>query len=278
MDHLIWYCPIARHAWLSLLTWFHLEEPLISDVGSLVISAMQIRASRQLTNLWWVGFISTIWCIWNHRNQVIFEDAASSATSITIQVKTFILEASRLCPGPMANTVDELLVLHGLGVPGKPRSSVSYIYVLWRAPPAPWLKFNIDGSVHGAPPCIHAGGIIRSWAFDAELLALIIALERIVHHGWYYVWIESDSSYVVNHFRSRSLTVPWRFLNQWKKSLQDSSHLHICISHIYREGNAVADFLASLVVEKGFWPSVVPGISSLVRDDVCSLPYVRIVQ
>ncbi|XP_057770995.1 uncharacterized protein LOC130990779 [Salvia miltiorrhiza] len=237
--------------------------------------------------------MSIVWGIWNHRNKAVFDDASISATTLTVQVKAFILEASRFNLSEMTNSVEELPVLHGLGVPGKPRRPTSYVYVFWLPPPYPWRKININGSVHGSPLCIHAGDIIRDsstvigcfhfaagrdWAFKAELLALIIALEQVVVQGWDYIWIEIDYTYLVDLLCSCSYSVPWRFFNRWRKILQDITDLHIIITHIYREENHVADFLASSVVDEGYWPFAILYILQLVRDDNCSLPYVRIVQ
>ncbi|XP_057779989.1 uncharacterized protein LOC130998591 [Salvia miltiorrhiza] len=124
-------------------------------------------------------------------NKVVFDDVSISATALMVQIKAFILEAARFSLSEMANSVEELLVLHEIGVPGNPRRPTSYVYVFW-SPPQHWRKINIDGSVHGSPLSIHVGGIIRdstsvigcfhfsagrSWAFKAELFALIIALE-----------------------------------------------------------------------------------------------------
>ncbi|XP_057796373.1 uncharacterized protein LOC131012406 [Salvia miltiorrhiza] len=213
--------------------------------------------------------MSTIWNIWHHRNKVVFDDAHISAVSLTVQIKAFILEASRFSLGEMANSVEKLLVLHDLR-----------------------HKINIDGSVHGLPLCIHAGDIIRDsnlvigrfhfsvgreWAFEAELFVLIIALEQVVSQGWDYIWIETDCTYPVDLFRTRSTTVPWRFFSTWRKIIQDIFGLHITISHIFREGNRVADFLASSVTDEGFWPFAIPDILQLVWDNKCFLPYVRIV-
>ncbi|XP_057770938.1 uncharacterized protein LOC130990725 [Salvia miltiorrhiza] len=268
---------------LSLGGWFRVDGPLIYDIGSLLLWAMKVQTSKQVDNLWRIGVMSTVWSIWNIRNRVVFDEAPVSARALSIQIKAFILETSYLCSGEMANSVEDLLILHGLGVPGRPRRPLSYVYVYWIPPPAPWCKINIDGSVHGSPLHIHAGGVIRDsshvlgcfhfsagrgWAFEAELLALVIALEQTVFHGWSHVWIETDCTYLVDLFRSHSDTVPWRFLSRWRKVLASIVNFHIIITHIYRKGNRVADCLASSVVDEGYWNFAIPEILHLVRDDI----------
>ncbi|XP_057811687.1 uncharacterized protein LOC131025924 [Salvia miltiorrhiza] len=155
IDHLFWECATARHVWSFLFTWFRVDGSSIYDIRSLIIWAMNVPASKQVDNLWRVGVMSTVWSLWNLRNRAVFDEA------LTIQVKAFILEASRFSLGEMANSVEELLILHGLGVPGRPRRPISYLYVFWLPPPHLWRKINIDGSVHGSPHLIHADGIIQ---------------------------------------------------------------------------------------------------------------------
>ncbi|XP_057782626.1 uncharacterized protein LOC131000636 [Salvia miltiorrhiza] len=292
IDHLFWDCTFARQIWRSLFGWFRVDSPLIHDIGSLLLWAMKVQTSKQVVNLWRMGVMSTIWSIWNIRNRVVFDAASVSERALSIQIKSFILETSQLCSGEMANSVEDLLILHGLGVPSRPRRPTSFVYVFWIPPPTPWRKINIDGSVHGSPPLIHAGGVIRDsssvlgcfhfsagrgWAFEAELLALIIALEQSVNHGWRHVWIETDCAYLVDLFSSRSDTVPWRFFSRWRKVLSSLAGFHFIITHIYREGNRVADCLASSVAEEGYWNFTIPDILQLVKDDRRQLPYIRVV-
>ncbi|XP_057779904.1 uncharacterized protein LOC130998505 [Salvia miltiorrhiza] len=134
--------------WGSLFTWFRVDGSSIQEIGSFIIWAMKRPVSKQENNLWRVGVMSAIWSLWNLRNKAIFDEAPVSVVALAIQVKAFILEASRISLGEMANSVEELLILHGLGVPGRPHRPTSYIYVFWLPPPHPWRKINIDGSVH----------------------------------------------------------------------------------------------------------------------------------
>ena len=58
-------------------------------------------------------------------------------------------------------------------------------------------------------------------------------------NGWCQLWLESDSTYVVNLFTTRSMDVPWRLQNHWGYTLHLLVDFTFSISHILREGNAV---------------------------------------
>ncbi|KAI9192845.1 hypothetical protein LWI28_028433 [Acer negundo] len=85
--------------------------------------------------------------------------------------------------------------------------------VIW-SPPAPgWIKVNTNGAVMGSPGVGGCGGIFRNYrasvkscfaiplgqvfAFKTELLAASLAINFAWKYGWYRIWLESDSSFVV---------------------------------------------------------------------------------
>jgi len=81
-------------------------------------------------------------------------------------------------------------------------------------------------------------------SYQAELCGFIRAVETNHENNWNNIWIETDSSLVVLASKS-SNQIPWNLrncLNNVKVILQG---LNCIISHIYREGNQVADSLAN---------------------------------
>ncbi|KAK3198786.1 hypothetical protein Dsin_022201 [Dipteronia sinensis] len=96
--------------------------------------------------------------------------------------------------------------------------------VIW-SPPAPgWIKVNTDGAVLSSPGAGGCGGVLRNckafvkgcftvslghvFAFEVELLAASMAINFAWQNGWHRIWLESDSSYVVQLLFSRSEHVP----------------------------------------------------------------------
>ena len=89
-------------------------------------------------------------------------------------------------------------------------------------------------------------------------------------YGWHRIWLESDSTYVVQLLSSRSELVPWRVRQAWQRCIFQISHMDFQVSHIFREGNQVADTLSKHALElqtDSWWFSAPPFCSSLVGND-----------
>jgi ribonuclease HI len=71
------------------------------------------------------------------------------------------------------------------------------------------------------------------------------AIEIAASMDWLNLWLETDSTLVVQAFKSSSL-VPWRLRNRWFNSSILIRGMNLVVSHIYREGNSCADGLANL--------------------------------
>ncbi|XP_057811822.1 uncharacterized protein LOC131026062 [Salvia miltiorrhiza] len=142
--------------------------------------------------------------------------------------------------GYMKNTWSDYLILHRIGVKTRATAPPTFISVHWWPPASPWIKVNTDGSAMGAPGNITAGGVFRDhftwvrgcfhyragigYAFEAELFAVIIAIQIAHSRGWHHLWIEADSAYVIH------------------------------VTHIYREGNKPTDIMANQNMMEGWWP------------------------
>ncbi|XP_042051648.1 uncharacterized protein LOC121796961 [Salvia splendens] len=130
--------------------------------------------------------------------------------------------------------------------------------VLWHPPDAPWVKLNTDGAFSASTLEAGEGGLVRgpdggllrafyspitaSSSFEAELLALIrglgMAMELSTH-----IWIELDLAALVTLLSSGRLgSADIRHHTALIRSM--TAQRHVRFSHIYREGNQAADFLA----------------------------------
>ena len=224
----------------------------------------------------------------NLRGQAYFHSLARAA--VWVSIKT----TSCLKIGNMRNCLEDLLITHKLKIPRLPPKANSIVEVRWNLPPTGWLKCNIDGSALGAPGLSGCGGIFRTCrgfskgcfsffigvghAFEAELLGFILAVEKAKEFEWRNLWIESDSSYVVNLFRKKSGKIPWKLNNRWHRAMKFASEINVVVSHIFREGNAVADKLSNLATKRQqsmWWRQFPNEVSSLIYRDIVPLPHYR---
>ncbi|KAH6818323.1 hypothetical protein C2S51_001926 [Perilla frutescens var. frutescens] len=271
MDHLFWHCPLAKMVWRWIFDIFHIEEIYAYSIHEAYVQFMNCTFSSQLLMLWKTIVVTAIWSLWTFRNKAIYEELVPTPYIIISAIRVLLRELAfmRGRRGFMKNNVGDLLTLKALKVNPCPAPPQQIISVSWRPPPTGWIKINTDGSSRGAPGVMATGGVFRrsdgsvfgcfhtaeaiGFAFLAELLAVLVALEWAHSLSLDFIWLEADSIYVVNLLSSRSLQVPWILKARWKCVLDFIDSIHFCVSHIYREGNSVADILASSIVSPGFW-------------------------
>ncbi|KAG6658896.1 hypothetical protein CIPAW_04G193300 [Carya illinoinensis] len=123
------------------------------------------------------------------------------------------------------------------------------------------LKLNVDGSSMGNPGAAGAGGVLRDSKGDllmafsvhlgtgssnyAEVMSLIHGLRRIKMMGVAHIDLESDSMMVVRWLKASRCEV-WYLEEFWEELMEMLKEIEFQVSHIYREGNVAADFLARL--------------------------------
>ncbi|KAK3199187.1 hypothetical protein Dsin_022602 [Dipteronia sinensis] len=128
-----------------------------------------------------------------------------------VQLKALWLEDS-LQSGTMKKSVDELQTLHQLHVSGIFRTCRGFVKSCFAIP------------------------LGVCFAFGAELTAAVHTIDYAWTFGWRRLWLESDSTFVVDTLRSRSRKVPWRWRPVWDRCLSLISQMDFAVTHIYREG------------------------------------------
>lgn len=51
-----------------------------------------------------------------------------------------------------------------------------------------------------------------AFAYEAKLAAALYATKLAQHFSWFNLWLESNSSYVVQLFSSHNINVMWKFM------------------------------------------------------------------
>ncbi|PKU61042.1 Putative ribonuclease H protein [Dendrobium catenatum] len=171
---------------------------------------------------------------------------------------------------------------------------VYFKFVIWKKPSIHFIKVNTDGSVsEGKCGC---GGILRNdkgnlivtfssplnncSVLFAELMAIFKALQICLSSGYFKIWIEVDAMLAIKCISADHIGNfdTFYILKDIKKML---SHMDYKISHIWREGNTAADFLAKIgsnlnhftLFHQNNIPFLLRGIINL---DKCGLPYIRV--
>ncbi|XP_057786898.1 uncharacterized protein LOC131004240 [Salvia miltiorrhiza] len=250
ISHVLWNCSKVKPIWQEFLSWFDktsLGDCL--DIHSFLVKAWTTDLSPQILSFWKARMISIIWKIWECRNSMVFDDVTFDSRRILVFVKSYFKELDYNFKnlGNISNTWQDYLITRSIEVGSRSAPPPRMVEVHWW-PPA-WMKVNTDGSALGAPGIIAAGGVFRDhhavvrgcyhinggigFSFEAELLAVITAINLAHDRKWHYLWIESDSMYVFRLLETRSSDVPWRFYASWNNSLHLLQKFHLIVTHIF---------------------------------------------
>lgn len=138
--------------------------------------------------------------------------------------------------------------------------------IIWEKPDENWVKLNCDGSLKSDPCRAGCGGLLRnsggSWIrgfsqhlgncsiLKAEAWAVLEGIRLADHCGVGKLWLESDSSLVVNAVNDpskcpmevfgivRSVHVMLESFDEWR------------MKHVRREANLCADLLANMGADR----------------------------
>ncbi|KAG6538552.1 hypothetical protein ZIOFF_003676 [Zingiber officinale] len=166
--------------------------------------------------------------------------------------------------------------------------------VHWRRPDDGWFKLNTDGSSRGNPGESAYGAIVRDHSgqvvvarqgvlgegsnIRAELMAILRGLELCVDRQLSPIWLESDSLVALHIIRSPGIS--WEFREEILRIRKLVRQHGVRCTHIYREGNAAADFLANQAYqvegERVMEGQEIDGLLlGICRMDRLGLPYIR---
>ena len=176
-------------------------------------------------------------------------------------------------------------------IPPKP-----LILVYWQKPPPDWYKLNSDGAV--SQNCASIGGIIRNsegdpvfayqelcgekTVFESELLAIKCGLDYCLTKGFLNVIVEADSLSVLQLIEKDNCPLMnWKWIQLMDRISQLKLLLNLKFTHIFREGNQVADYLAEMSIKKKISKTFLrqdldANIRKLIYSDKSGIPYLRL--
>lgn len=295
INHLFSSCEFAQCAWRWLATQFGTIIPPTGSLSDLWLVFLSKRFSPHLRNVWIASGFFLLMAIWKMRNKVKFEGKPPSFSRLCRSTSAWIRQVGALTPGHVRGILDRQLLV-SLGISPNSCKAPSIVPVRWHPPHFSWVKVNNDGLAKGNPGPAACGGVFRDSAgyflggfslslghrtsFYAELHAVILAVELTHARGWQNLWLESDSSSVISCFASGSFSPPWSLQTRWNNCTLHLQNMVFRCSHIFPEGNVVADKLANLGLLSSslVWHSTPPiEILPHLHSDFLGMPTYRFV-
>ncbi|KAJ1402685.1 Ribonuclease H domain [Sesbania bispinosa] len=194
-------CRLVKEVWNLSLTRNLLPNFFVGNLVPWIAENLQPR-----NNSWHVFFVVTLWCIWHHRNRVVFSQITFNPSSVVHHAR---------------KVLGEIFVLNGPHLHIAPR--YHQVMVGWSPPHAGWFKFNVDGSLWNGGGAATYGGVLRdssgTWIFGfsrhigtttalrAELWGIRSALEIAWEKGVKHILLESDSRIAV-HMVNQGVSQP----------------------------------------------------------------------
>jgi ribonuclease HI len=205
-----------------------------------------------------INLLHTIWIV---RNKARFNDTNTTWLAAISKIITYTALSGNNTKKLASNSMRDFTFLKNFKVQIHHSRVTSYKEVYWYPPLTNWIKCNIDGASSGNPGNAACGGIFRDHeanfvhsfaehlgvanSYFAEMCGAMRAIEIAYHNQWSTLWLETDSTTVVAAFNNPDKPVAWSLRNRWKNVMFMIRHMTFMVSHIYREGNQVADLLAN---------------------------------
>lgn len=140
------------------------------------------------------------------------------------------------------------------------------VKVLWEFPMEGWIKVNSDGASRGNPGmsaisfCVRddRGDIIHAYGQEiqdttntkAEAVAILEALRYCYVHHLSNIWLGTDSMFLKTVIMENWITL-WMMTAHVEEIRRLMVLCHTRISHIFREGNKLAEHLANYALDTG---------------------------
>ncbi|KAI3473497.1 hypothetical protein Pfo_031457, partial [Paulownia fortunei] len=237
----------AKEVWEHFANTFHIRLPFTKHPAILIQSWKLSTPFSNTTHIRTIIPLLILWFLWTERNDSKHRNTGYYPSRVIWKVHNhlYLLFKCRKLTSTLWR--GDLGIAARLGyhfIIGKTKKT---IHVHWAKPQSGWFKLNTDGASRGTEGNAGAGGIIRDHLGDhilafqdfigpassifSELYALNRGLQLALIRGITHLWIEIDA-----------LARLQQLLVDIKNVLH---HMTTSITHIYREGNRVADFLAN---------------------------------
>jgi ribonuclease HI len=257
--HIFFECEFAIQlwSWLANCLELTLQFTTMEDMWKITelnwSSQCKVTITAALINL-----LNTIWLV---RNQARFDDRRINLNSAISMIIASTSLSGNNTKKVASNSIRDFSILKKFNVSIHNPKVSTVKEVVWNPPLLDCVKCNIDGASKGNPGLSSCGGIFRnssadfllcfaeplgfSSSYHAELQGALRAIEVAHQMNWKNLWLETDSELVVLAFKNPDFHVAWALRNRWHNALVLLRQMNFVVSHIFREGNVVADCLAN---------------------------------
>lgn len=236
-----------------------------------------------------------LWNIWTVRNNVKHRGATFKSSTIIFKTMEHLQALSKGNLWKAEHLKGDLLATSSFRISWQPKPKPKKpTLVHWLKPPVGWSKLNTDGASRGNPGASGAGGILRNHLgevlftfqeplgdttnIQAELRALHRGLQICIERGFNNIWIELDALAIIQLIL-KPYQGAWQHQTLLQRIRAYLGLLETRITHIYREGNQAADFLANLACTSQhltiFCKELTGKIRGIIRLDSLCIPYLR---
>jgi hypothetical protein len=87
ITHLLLDCVLARTVWVACLRWWDREDRLPPRGISLADWLQSCHGRAANARDYWTGVALICWCLWRHRNDVVFEGATASPHTVICNIR-----------------------------------------------------------------------------------------------------------------------------------------------------------------------------------------------
>ena len=240
-----------------------------------------------------------LWYSWLARNNAKHRNLKMDSVLIIQKVIAFLQLSHQAKPFDKSLWKGDYQIafLWNIGFPPDPPRKI--LKVVWSLPPSSFVKINTDGAVSQSTNLAAIGGLIRDdegrilKAFQAcighfsvaysELVGIWKGIDLSKRMGFSNVILESDSQVALAMIKRPYGQWNWKLCNLISKILYLCRGMNISMIHIYREGNAAADWLACDSLKRRVSRDIDPGdvpvpVRQFAYADKRGIPYLRTVK
>ncbi|KAK9181143.1 hypothetical protein WN944_024280 [Citrus x changshan-huyou] len=268
--HVLRDCVAAKTFWLKVVPLEKRQSFFNSNLSTWLCGNVEDVSRSQNISNWSVFFGIGVWRIWFWRNQFVFNKTSMDPMALLVDVSLRAEEMSKIH--------NHCLVTGRLKIDK---------WIRWHPPDWPWCTLNTDGA-HKANGVSTAGGLIRDysgrWLTGFGLMlgscSVTMAELRGIYQGLILAWnfgirwlhVETDSLCATQMLANQVVTTnEYASLIFAIKEYLQKKDWQVSISHVYREANSAADFMANLACSLPLglmvYPSPPLGVTSILLYD-----------